>query len=83
MPRPQVRYRRAAFPEIRRLGTVKRILLDFAKDGADAGGDGFVAHASDGATRARAAVIAVSMEARRRNAREHTLVGPCMDAMRR
>lgn len=62
--------------------SLKQQLYEFAQVGAKAGGDGFVARASDRPTRARAAVIAASIRARRANARDHTLMGVCVDAMK-
>ncbi|MBF6213773.1 hypothetical protein IU487_22405 [Nocardia puris] len=72
----------AAFREIRTLEETKTMLHDFAKAGAREGGDGFVARANTGRNRARAAVIAAHPKARHRNANEHTLVGPVIDAMK-
>ncbi|MFC4124934.1 hypothetical protein [Nocardia rhizosphaerae] len=77
-----IQWRFAAFREIRTLEETKQMLHDFAKVGAREGGDGFVARANTGRNRARAAVIAATLRARRRNARDHTLVGPVIDAMK-
>lgn len=78
----RIRWRFAAFREIRTLETTKQMLHDFAKVGAREGGDGFIARANTGDNRARAAVIAAHPKARHRNARDHTLIGPVIDAMK-
>lgn len=79
---PLIRYRRGVFTEIRRMETLKQQLYDYAKVGAAAGGDGFLARASDRPTRARAAVIAATIRARRADARDHILMGRVVDAMK-
>lgn len=78
----RIRWKPGAFAEIRRLESLKQLEYEYAKKGANAAGDGFVARAGDRPTRARAAVIAATIRARRRNARDHTLMGPVIDAMR-
>ena len=79
---PRIVFRRQAFPEIRNLETLQRELYKYAKKGAHAAGDGFVARSSSRPTRARAAVIAATIRARRREARDHVLMGRVIDAMR-
>lgn len=79
---PRIRWRRSCWRKIRRMETLKQRLYDYAKVGANAGGDGFIARASDRPTRARAAVITATIRARRTNARDHTLMGVCVDAMK-
>ncbi|MGW6698857.1 hypothetical protein [Nocardia sp. NPDC055049] len=79
---PRIAWRPGVFAEIRRLESLKQLEYDYAKKGANAAGDGFLARAADRPTRARAAVIAATMRARHRNARDHTLMGPVIDAMR-
>lgn len=81
MADPRIVWNRRAWREIRRMEGLKQQLYDYAKVGANAGGDGFIARASDRPTRARAAVIAATFQARRTNARDHTLMGACIDAM--
>ncbi|MFG1794134.1 hypothetical protein [Nocardia sp. NPDC049149] len=81
MPQP-IRWKMRGFRAIRTSEATKRMLYDFAKAGANAAGDGFVARADSGRNRARAAVIAATIRARRRDARDHILVGPVIDAMR-
>ncbi|SNY84045.1 hypothetical protein SAMN04244553_3591 [Nocardia amikacinitolerans] len=79
---PRIDWNIEAFAQIRRLEGVKKALYELAKKGANAAGDGFVARAGDRPTRARAAVIAATIRARHANARDHTLLGPVVDAMR-
>ncbi|NEW49335.1 hypothetical protein GV792_04665 [Nocardia cyriacigeorgica] len=79
---PRINWKLRGFREIRRLESLKQLEYDYAKKGANAAGDGFLARAGDRPTRARAAVIAATIRARRRNARDHTLMGPVIDAMR-
>ncbi|WP_029925492.1 hypothetical protein [Nocardia otitidiscaviarum] len=79
---PRIVWRRKAFPEIRNLETLQRELLTRARQGAHACGDGFVARSSSRPTRARAAVIAATIRARRAEARDHLLLGRGLDAMR-
>ena len=82
MDEPRIRYKMAGFKALRTSEATKQMLFDFAKAGANAGGDGFVARANNGRNRNRAAVIAVTIKARRRDARDHILLGPVIDAMR-
>ena len=82
MAEPRIRWRQQGFAEMRRLPAVKQYLHNKARAGANAAGDGFVARSADTPVRARAAVIAATIRARRANARDHTLMGPAMDAMR-
>ncbi|MEU2106493.1 hypothetical protein [Nocardia sp. NPDC019255] len=79
---PPIRWNIRGFRELRCSQEVENYLHDKAVLGARAAGDGFLARANTGRNRARAAVIAVTIRARRRNARDHTLVGPVIDAMR-
>lgn len=79
---PRIKWRRACWREIRRMESLKQQLYDYAKVGANAAGDGFVARASDRPTRARAAVIAATIRARRADARDHILMGRAVDAMK-
>ena len=79
-PRIEWRYP-DAFNEIRNLEAVKDLLHDYAKVGSAAAGEGFVARAGERPTRARAAVIAAHPHARNREARDHILMGRCLDAM--
>lgn len=79
---PRIVWRRRAWREIRRSDWLKQQLYDYAKVGASAGGDGFISRVGDRPTRARAAVIAATIRARRRDARDHTLMGVCVDAMK-
>lgn len=78
----RMRWNYHALPEIRRLEKLKQLLYDYAKVGANAAGNGFLARAGDRPTRARAAVIAATLRARRVNARDHTLMGVALDAMK-
>lgn len=82
MADPRIVWNRRAFREVRRLESVKQELHNYAKKGANAAGDGFVARASDRPTRARAAVIAATIRARRADARDHILLGRVIDAMK-
>ncbi len=82
MAEPRIRWNRRAWRQIRRMESLKQQLYDYAKVGANTAGDGFLARASDRPTRARAAVIAATIPARRRDARDHVLMGPVVDAMR-
>lgn len=82
MANPRIVWNRRAFREVRRLESVKQELYNYAKKGANAAGDGFVSRASDRPTRARAAVIAATIRARRADARDHILMGRVIDAMR-
>lgn len=81
-PEPRIDWNFEVFAEIRRTEKLKEVLYDLAKKGAAAGGEGFIARVGDRPTRARAAVIAATMRARHANARDHTLAGPVIDAMR-
>lgn len=78
----RIRWKIKGFKAIRTCEPVKQMLYDFAKVGARAAGDGFVARANNGRNRNRAAVIAVTVRARRRDARDHILVGRVIDAMK-
>lgn len=78
----QIRWKMSGFRAIRTAESTTKMLHDFAKVGANEAGDGFVARANQGRNRSRAAVIAATIRARRRNARDHTLVGPVIDAMK-
>lgn len=74
--------RRDALGEILRLKSLERRLYELAQVGADAGGEGYVARHDVQPARARAAVIAAYYVARRDNARNHTLMGRVVDAMK-
>lgn len=77
-----IRWNMQGFKAIRTADSTKRMLHEFAKVGANEAGDGFVARANSGRNRDRAAVIAATIRARRRDARDHILVGRVIDAMR-
>lgn len=62
--------------------SLKKVLYEYAKVGANVAGDGFVSRVGDRPSRARAAVITATIRARRVNARDHTLMGVCVDAMK-
>lgn len=79
---PLIFWKRDVFKQIRRLESVQRHLHTLARKGAHAAGDGFVARSSEQETRARAAVIAATIRARRAEARDHVLLGRVIDAMR-
>lgn len=77
-----IRWKIKGFKAIRTSEAMKKLLHEYAKVGARAGGDGFIARANNGRNRNRAAVIAATPHARRRDARDHILVGPVIDAMK-
>lgn len=70
----RIQWRVKGFEALRRDPRVLADLQRRAERVAAAAGDGFVARAGQGKTRARAAVIAASMKARRRNSRDNTLL---------
>jgi hypothetical protein len=70
------------FKEIRTMESTQQMVYDYAKVGAKAGGDGFIARSNNGRNRARAAVIAATIRARRADARDHILMGRVVDAMK-
>lgn len=79
---PVIRWKIKGFRAVRTSENMKKILHGYAKAGANAGGDGFVARANSGRNRNRAAVIAATVRARRADARDHILVGRVIDAMK-
>lgn len=74
MAKSKIKWRVKGFEEVRRLPGVKAELSQIAESMADSLGDGFVAEVGEGKTRSRAAVIAASTRARRRNARDNTIL---------
>lgn len=82
MTEPRIRWKMSGFKAIRTAEATKQMVFDFAKVGANEAGDGFVARANTGRNRARAAVIAATIRARRRDARDHILLGRTIDAMK-
>lgn len=79
---PRIEWKMSGFRELRRVDALRQLLHDYAKVGARAAGDGYIARAGDRPTRARAAVITATYRARRDNLRNHTLLGHVIDAMR-
>lgn len=71
---PRTRWNLAGFRKVRRLPSLEKVLLERARDGASAAGDGYIAVSEIGVDRARAAVVAASTYARRDNAEDHTLL---------
>lgn len=69
-----VRWNMKAFERVRRLPGVKADLRARADRIAEACGEGFVAASGEGKTRSRAAVIAASGRARRRNSTDNTIL---------
>ncbi len=81
---PRIKWNMAEYRRIRRSKELEQVLLGLAKKGAAAANesaDGYEAVSDIGANRARAAVVAASVYARRDNAEDHTLLR-CIDAMR-
>jgi hypothetical protein len=70
----RIQWNIGGFRKVRRLPALERELLNHAKDGAEAAGDGYIAVSEIGPNRARAAVVAASGHARHDNAQEHTLL---------
>lgn len=79
---PRTTWRMKTFKGIRNHPRLREMEEEFAKVGANAAGDGFVARSGHRPTRARAAVIAATIRARRANRRDHTLMGVALDAMK-
>lgn len=78
----RIRWKQNVFTEIRKSEPVNRLVFQYAKKGANAAGDGFIARVTTRPGRARAAVIAATIRARRKDARDHILVGPVIEAMK-
>lgn len=81
---PRIKWNMTEYRRIRRAPEMEQFLLGLAEKGAAAANrsaDGYIAISSVGANRARAAVVADSVYARRDNAEDHTLLR-CIDAMR-
>lgn len=70
----RIKWRYAAFPEIRRAPKVAADVAARAERVAAACGDGFVAQSGQGRTRARAAVITSTGRGIRKNAVDNTIL---------
>lgn len=76
MAKPRIRWNYRGFGQVRTLPKVMAMLTDEAESRAQSAGEGYIAKPADvtgGRVRGRAAVLAATGPARRREAREHNL----------
>lgn len=72
---PTIKFNNKAFRDLRTSAAVQADLAERAKRIADAAGEGFaVGDGEEARNRARASVVAVTPQARAKNARENTLL---------
>ncbi|MBF6459805.1 hypothetical protein IU433_12235 [Nocardia puris] len=85
---PRIVWNRKIWREIRNMDRLKDLEYEYAQIGAAAAnaaagvGGGFLARAGNRPSRARAAVIAATIRARRTDRRDHILMGVALDAMK-